>query len=79
MFRTYKYYSINQIFTNGLRYHVIHYQTIDNSNLYLLLCETLCLLRVFCGYIHSDLDFYHNVSKGFTKTTKIVCVCILTS
>jgi len=32
-------------------YHVIHYQAIDNSNVYLILCETLCLLRVLCGYI----------------------------
>jgi len=32
-------------------YHVIHYQAIDNSNVNLILCETLCLLRVFCGYI----------------------------
>jgi len=30
----YKYYSINQTFTNGLKLHVIHYQTIDNSNSY---------------------------------------------
>jgi len=51
MFRTYQYYSINQIFINGLNYHVIHYQTIDSSNVYLILCETLCLLCVFCGYL----------------------------
>jgi len=35
----------------SLNYHVIRYQAIDNCNIYLILCETLCLLRVFCGYI----------------------------
>ena len=34
-----------------LNYHVIHYQAIDNCNIYLILCETLCFIRVLCGYI----------------------------
>ena len=47
-------------------YHVIHYQAIDDSNVYLILCETLCLLCVFV-VIFSDLDFYHKGHKGIHK------------
>ena len=48
-------------------HHVIHYQAIDNSNVDLILCETLCLLRVFCGYIKWFRFFYHKGLKEIHK------------
>jgi len=46
--------------------------------MYILYFVKLCAYYVFSVVIFSDLDFCHKGLKGFTKTAKIVCICILT-